>query len=350
MIDLFTNEIRLSFDPGIGMINGFIVTDGEAEISPLHRAPWVGSDEALPVGLAPHLYKLGGDFFCAPFGQEKDGAPLHGWPANAPWSVTDTSGDRLSARLEHRVNDAEVIKELWLSPGHPFVYQEHSFIGGAGSVPVANHANISLPNGGLIRTSSKSCWMTPPTPQESDPKRGRSGLIYPASSEDPTQFPAIDGSADLTRYPWFPQHEDFVVGIDAPGQKLGWTAVTRPVEGDVFISLKQSTSLPMTMLWHSNGGRDFPPWSGRHYGCLGIEEGSSAHILDPDRDVSLAGPGALALSDGTTRTVKHAIGAIAWSSGSAIRSIDLVGDQLEVIGECGTRKCVGFHPEFFNVN
>ena len=29
------------------------------------------------------------------------------------------------------------------------------------------------------------------------------------------------------------------------------------------------------MLWFSNGGRDYPPWNGRHVGVLGIEEGRS---------------------------------------------------------------------------
>ncbi len=350
MISLRTDGIRLLFDPNIGMIKSFTVNDGGTEISPLHRAPWVGSAEELPDGLAPHLYELGGDFFCAPFGQEIDGAPLHGWTANASWSIVNSSPDCVSARLDRRVNDAEVFKELWLCPGHPFVYQKHTFLGGNGSVPVANHANLSLPNGGLIRTSAKSCWMTPGTPQESDPERGRSGLAYPSSSEDPAVFPARDGTVDLTHYPWFPKHEDFVVGIDSPDQDLGWTAVTRPVEGDLFISVKQSAWLPMTMLWHSNGGRDYPPWSGRHFGCLGIEEGAAAHILGPHRNAALRGPGALELSPSTSRTVKHVIGALAWPTGSAIQSINLSPDHLEIIGECGTNKRIGFQVSFIETS
>jgi hypothetical protein len=30
------------------------------------------------------------------------------------------------------------------------------------------------------------------------------------------------------------------------------------------------------MLWVSNGGRDYAPWSGRHRGVLGIEDGRTA--------------------------------------------------------------------------
>ncbi len=342
MIELATDGIRLSFDPSTGLIQSFAVSDGDAVISPLHRAPWVGTGENLPDGLAPHMYTLGGDFFCAPFGQSKDGAPLHGWPANAPWSVVDNTENRLIARLEQRVNEAEVTKELWLVPDHPFVYQRHSFAGGTGQVPVANHANLSLPNGGLIRTSAKTCWMTTPEPQESDPQKGRSGLVYPAASTDPTRFPSEAGTADLTRYPWFPRHEDFVAGIDAPGLEFAWTAVTRPVERDVFLSLKRSEALPMTMLWHSNGGRDYAPWLGRHFGCLGIEEGAAAHVLGVGRDVELAGPGALDLCANTPASVTHVIGATAWPSGSAIQTVNLSNAGLELVGECGTVKQVGF--------
>lgn len=348
MFHLSADGIQLSFDPQTGLIESFTVADGDTEISPMHRAPWVGTDEVLPKGLAPHMYTLGGDFFCAPFGQEKDGAPLHGWPANAPWSVTSTSTGYLSARLDRRVNNAELVKELWLCPEHPFVYQRHTFNGGNGQIPVANHANLSLPNGGIIRTSPKSGWQTSPMPLESDPARGRSGLIYPASSSDPTRFPSIDGTTDLTRYPWFPKHEDFVVGIDAPGYRLGWTAVTRPVEGDLFLSLKQSASLPMTMLWHSNGGRDYPPWSGRHFGCLGIEEGAAAHVLGSNRDAELSGPGALNLSLDAPSIVTHAIGAITWPTGSAIQSLSLNGDYLEIAGDCGKIRRIRFDAIFLN--
>ncbi|CUH46276.1 hypothetical protein RUA4292_00441 [Ruegeria atlantica] len=58
----------LSFELQLGLIESFTVNDGGVEISPLHRAPSVGTDEIMPEGIAPHLGKLGGDFFCAPFG------------------------------------------------------------------------------------------------------------------------------------------------------------------------------------------------------------------------------------------------------------------------------------------
>ena len=42
--------IALGFDPEGGLVTGFTVTDEGQEVTPLHRAPWVDSGEALPEG------------------------------------------------------------------------------------------------------------------------------------------------------------------------------------------------------------------------------------------------------------------------------------------------------------
>ena len=53
-----------------------------------------------------------------------------------------------------------------------------------------------------------------------------------------------------------------MVALEPPGVHLAWTAVVRPVEGDFFLSLRRADKAPATMLWYSNGGRDYAPWSG----------------------------------------------------------------------------------------
>ncbi|MBT8418164.1 MAG: hypothetical protein KJO42_12045, partial [Silicimonas sp.] len=233
--------------------------------------------------------------------------------------------------------------------GHPFVYQRHTFHGGQGRVTVSNHANVSVANGALIRTSPKLRWETPNTPQESDPEMGRSGLIYPAQSDDPADFPGIGGPVDLTTYPWNPRHEDFVVGIEATGHALGWVAVTRPVEGDVYLSLRNPRQLPMSMFWHSNGGRDYAPWSGRHFGCLGVEEGAAAHMLGLSGEAVLAGPGALSLDPEGQAEVRHVIGAITWPSGEAVEDVRINAGHLLVRGEGGAERSVPFDPGFLHL-
>ena len=346
MTRLLAAGISLSFDPKLGMIEAFEVVDQEHTVSPLHRAPWVGTDAEFPDDIAPHLVKLGGDFFCAPFASHEDGSPLHGWPPNSAWTVEDQGTGHIRAKLNRTVFGAELFKEITLRPGHPFVYQRHTFHGGDGRVPVSNHANVALPKGGLIRTSPKSCWVTPQNPLETDPACGRSGLIYPARHTDPAAFPGKDGPVDLTRYPWLPRHEDFAVGLEMPGQTLGWTAITRPNEGDVFLSLRRAKALPMTMLWHSNGGRDYAPWSGRHVGCLGVEEGCAGHVLGAGHEDMLVTPGAVTLRADTAVEIHHVIGAIHWPSASGIKHVEACGDTLRVTGEDGQTRYVPFDGAF----
>lgn len=337
---LSATGIDFGFDARTGLLDGFAVTDGGRRIAPLHRAPWVGSDEPIPPEEPPLIATLGGDFFCAPFSAAGGGVPLHGWPPNSPWTVLSADGGTLRAVLDRTVQGAMLIKELSVEDGHPFVYQRHVFIGGEGRLSFANHANVALPQGGLIRTSAKSHWETPKTPQESDPARGRSALAYPARSENPRAFPGVTGPSDLTRYPWNPRHEDFVIGVEAKGHWLGWTAVTRPRERDLYLSLRNARTLPMSMFWHSNGGRDYPPWSGRHFGCLGVEEGAAAQMLGLSGEADLAGPGALALRPGGVAAVLHVIGAIDWPSGEPVAAIEAGDAAIAIRGEGGAERTV----------
>lgn len=345
MIDLHATGIALTFDPSTGQLRDLAVEDGGRSVAPFHMAPWVGK-EAMPPDASPHLSTLGGDFFCAPFAASEDGSPLHGWTANTAWAVVAQAPGLVRAVLERPVFGATVVKEITLLPGHPFVYQRHVLVGGEGRVPVANHANVALRNGGLIRTSRKSCWETPKEPLEADPARGRSGLDYPARAEDPAAFPGREGPVDLTRYPFLPRHEEFVVGIEARGNALGWTGVTR-AEGDLFLSLRDPAALPMTMLWHSNGGRDYAPWSSRHVGCLGVEEGAADPMLGLSSEADLAGPGALTLVPGGTVEVRHVLGAIAWPADEPLAGVRPAGDgRLALTGEAGTTREVPFRTDF----
>lgn len=350
MIRITAHGISFAFRPETGLLDGFTVRASGREIAPLHRAPWVGTDEVMPEGEAPLMARLGGDFFCAPFAASEDGSPLHGWPPNTPWTVTEAGNGIVRAVLDRTARGAKLTKTLSVYDGHPFIYQCHRFEGGSGRITVANHANVSVKAGALIRTSPKQVWETPKTQQEPDPSRGRSALVSPAQSADPTAFPGVDGPVDLTRYPWNPQHEDFVVGVEARGHALGWTAVTRPGEGDLYLSLRDVRRLPMTMLWHSNGGRDYPPWSGRHFGCLGVEEGAAEHMLGLSTEADLSGPGALELNSDNAVDVRHVIGAIAWPKGEPVADIRIEGDVLLITGEAGASARVAFDPAFLQLD
>ena len=346
MIGIRAAGIQAAFDARTGLLESFTVGDRGRDVAPLHRAPWVGTGEAMPADAAPHMATLGGDFFCAPFGAREGDSPLHGWPANAPWTVLHDGGGTLRAALTRPVHGATVVKELALEDGHPFVYQRHVFLGGAGRVSFANHANVSVTGGAHIRTSPKLRWETPRDPQESDPARGRSCLAYPAQAQDARAFPGVAGPVDLATYPWNPRHEDFVMGIEAPGRGFGWTAVTRIGAGDLYLSLRDPRRIPMTMLWHSNGGRDYAPWSGRHRGCLGVEEGAAAHLLALSAEADLPGPGALTLRPHGTTEVRHVIGAIAWPTEEPVAEVRLEAETVTVVGEQGASRRLPIRAAF----
>ena len=53
---------------------------------------------------------------------------------------------------------------------------------------------------------------------------------------------------------------------------LAWTAVAFPRERFVWFALKDPKVLGGTVLWMSNRGRHYPPWSSRHLNVMGLEE------------------------------------------------------------------------------
>lgn len=330
---LKASGIALGFEADCGFLCDLTVTDSGRAIRPMHRVPWLG--DPLPPGLPPHLARMQGDFFCAPFADGGGTAPVfHGWPANGSWTVLPRAGDAtLAADLARPVQGARVTKRLTLRDGHPFVYQSHLFLGGEGALSAANHAMVSLPGGGRLSFSPKLRFRTPAGAPEPDPAHGRSALAYPGASADPQAFPAAGGGTlDITRYPFRAGHEDFVVADEAPGSPLGWTAVVRLGQGDLTLSLRNPAQLPTTMLWHSDGGRDYPPWSSRHRACLGVEEGHAPHLFGE--------PGGLPL--GGRLDIRHALGAIAWPTDSPVASVAAQDGHLTVTGTDGTTRRLPF--------
>jgi hypothetical protein len=331
--------IRFSFQPRGGVLRDLAVMDEGQTIRPLHAAPWTADE--VPPDAPPHQRWLAGDFLAAPMGASPAG--LHGLAANGDWRPTPAAPGTLRAVLEGEVNGATLVKELSVQDGHPFVYQRHIFIGGAGALPVSNHAMISVANGARLSFSRKRWWETLAAPVET--ARGRSCLAYPKRSEDAAEFPGADGgTVNLHHYPWGAAHEDFVAGIEDPAARLGWTAVVRPAEGDLFLSLKDARALPLTMLWHSNGGRDYAPWNGRHRGCLGVEEGAALPVLGlssqetPDPLTAAGQPALVTLDPIGTVEIRHILGAVHWPSGQSVAGVMLDGDVLTVTGDWGAER------------
>ena len=320
---------RVTLDLGVGHIAdlAFEVRDGGAgrrTLRPLHRAPWVGerADEGadlapdLPPDLAPVERRLSGDFLCAPFGPPGDAdTPPHGYPANSSWTLVDerSEGGVASAtfRLDREVRGARVEKELRLVEGHPALYQTHRLTGGSGTITAAHHPMVRMEAGGRLDVSPKRFALTPHVRHWPEPK---ARLAYPGRAGALDGFPgAQGGTVDLADYAPGERGEDFAVLVEAPGSALGWSVVTRHAEGDLVVILKDPSVLPVTMLWRSNGGRDAAPWSGRHLGVWGIEDGRSDALTGtaPGDPLPEAGvPTGFDLAPGRTHTIGHVIAAL----------------------------------------
>lgn len=353
-VTLSADGIEVTLDLAVGHISSLTVNRRGRRLSPFHRAPWTG--EALAPSTPLHLQNLSIDFFCAPFGEsDVEPAPTHGWSANSAWILRDVErlpdGSRATFILSQKILSSTLTKTLTVRDGHPFIYQSHRFNGGRGRLPVAYHAMVDLPNGGILSVSPKMRAETMPDALERDPAKGRSILSYPASVLDLERFPRSDGGhANLLRYPLDGEHVDLVMLHEEPSNPLGWTIAARPHEGDMAIVLKSPRTLPSTLLWYSNGGRHYAPWNSRHRGVLGIEEtltffgyGHKASIA-PNALSAADIPTSLSVSEG--KDVKSVIGACDILGDGTIRSVSVGVDVLTICGEGNTISEVPFDHLF----
>ncbi|MEX1117377.1 MAG: hypothetical protein WEB60_01155 [Terrimicrobiaceae bacterium] len=276
---------------------------GKKTVRPFHAAPWAGSKEAK--GLPPILRALRGDFFCMPFGGngtawKNEKHPVHGETANNRWEfqTADIKGHwtGLQSMLKTSVRPATVTKLIALHAGHTAVYSRHVVSGGSGPMNFGHHAMLAFDSEpGNISTSRFVRGQVFPGEFEKAAEGGYSSLKPGATFTTLAKVPAADGSlADLSSYPARDGFEDLVMISSKPGTTFGWTAVTFPKGRYVWFSLKDPRVLASTVLWHSNGGRHYPPWNGRHRRVLGLEDVTSyfhyglAESAAPN-DVSRAG-------------------------------------------------------------
>jgi hypothetical protein len=256
-------------------------------ILPLSVAPWW--DEDLPRGSPDVLRMLRGDFFCAPFGNNTspwrgERHPPHGEVAGSRWrlrSLSSGASSVLEAEMTTRVRRGRVIKRIELRRSQTNVYSRHELHGFTGPMNLGHHAMVHFPGdegSGRIALSRIRRGQVLPSIFERPKNRGYSALKPGALFRSLRRVPdAFGGRADLSRYPARTGYEDLVMVSAAAGGRtpLAWTSVTFPGERFVWIAFKDPRVLASTVLWHSNGGRHYAPWSGRHRGVLGLEEVTS---------------------------------------------------------------------------
>ncbi|MEO0383996.1 MAG: hypothetical protein AAF234_10645 [Pseudomonadota bacterium] len=342
---------EVGVDPSVGNLPHLMFHWQGKTLAPLHRAPWV-EDSTFPDEMPPVDRKLSGDFVCAPFGMsDVEPSPPHGWSSNSAWSLDSDNAGGLRFTLDKVILGARLTKQLRPAPDAPLLYQVHTVDGGSGGLTFAHHPMMRVAGGARLFTSPKRLAVTPDAPIV----EGRHALQNGVATADHTAIPATrGGTIDVTRLPIADGDEDFVALVEAEESELGWTAVIREAFDDIVFVLKDPSVLPLTMLWHSNGGREDAPWSGRHRGVLGIEDGIAAgaagHKAALGETVfSRAGvPTVLSLAEGKTHRVAHVIGAVPRPVGwEVVADITIDGEALSIHEASGGTLDMPFDPNFF---
>ena len=251
---------------------------GSRWIEPYDVAPWAEEKEAKD--LIPLLRSMRGDFFCMPFGANEtpyqgERHPPHGETAGAPWTLEWNSETRTHFSMETKIRPGHVDKIIEMVPGQSAIYSRHMISGMSGPMPLGHHAILRLApeSGGRISTSPFRFGQVMPTPFEDSAKGGYSSLKVGAAFRTLNRVPRADGGyADLSTYPAREGYEDLVLMASDNKQPWTWTALVMPQEKYVWFALKDPRVLRSTVFWISNGGRHYPPWSGRHRHCIGLEE------------------------------------------------------------------------------
>jgi hypothetical protein len=250
-------------------------------IQPYSVSPWWNEK----VDTLPLLKVLRGDFFCLPFGGNAtpfrgERHPVHGETANRKWrceGVERAAGRAtLHLSLKLKIRRGRVDKRIMLLDGHNAVYCQHIVSGMSGPMNFGHHATLKFPDrpgSGVLTHSPIQFGMVNPTAPENPETFGYSILKPGAKFSQLKRVPTVTGDwADLSRYPARRGFEDIALLAIKPVSPFAWVAVTFPAEGYVWFALKDPRVLRQTLLWHSNGGRHYPPWNGRHLNVLGIED------------------------------------------------------------------------------
>lgn len=252
-------------------------------IQPYAIAPW--AEELVLAETPPLIRTLRGDFFCSAFGANAEAVggrhlPLHGETANGTWRPLargeTAAGCWMQVGMDLSLQGGRCESVTALLHDHSVVYQRHDLRGLSGPVNPGHHATLAFPDregSGRLSFSRLKLAHTYFEPTERPETGGRSRLRPDTAITDLRTAPCVDGSTtDLTSYPARRGFEDTVILCTDATLALAWSAVTFPEARYVWFALRNPRQLTCTLLWFSNGGRDYAPWNGRHMNVMGIED------------------------------------------------------------------------------
>lgn len=265
----------------------FVLPDGR-QIAPFAVAPWFAEPEAR--GLPGLMRRLRAEGPCVPSGFDEDRPARFGWPAshaaeaideghglgsNHDWAFADERGGSVAPRIDYPAD-------------HPIARLERRILPGLGApaidleltvhpcrdclLPVGVHPTFRLPQepGGFeiaidAQTEIATC------PGDLD----ASSILVPGQFAPVSAVPLrAGGTLDIRKLPLPVNAEEVVQVLDGRGAMR----LRNRAEGyDVRLSWN-AEDFPSCLLWLSNRGRTFEPWSGRHL-ALGVEPVCSAFDL-----------------------------------------------------------------------
>jgi hypothetical protein len=310
---LKSDDVSLDVTETGGQLSDVTFTLKGRKVAPMHTAPW--ADEALPADVPDMLRVLRGDFFCAPFGaSDVLGGAVHGLSAGGMWRLQRADGMSLDAVLDGNIMGARLEKHIELRPGQAVIYQRHTFVGGEGRVPIGHHAML-VAKTQLFLGFAPFIWAGTPPEAIETPPTGRTRLAYPQEMKDLARAGlAAGGTTDLTRYPTLDNDEELWTLVADAKRPFVWTAATSPDEGWVWFSLRDPRLLPETIVWMSNGGRSYAPWSDRHRRVIGLEDVCSYFHLGHAKSIAdnpisrMGAPTAISLKPGVSFAIPYAFG------------------------------------------
>ncbi|MDR0361367.1 MAG: hypothetical protein LBJ46_01565 [Planctomycetota bacterium] len=285
------DDVEVSLTKKSGHMGPVTFFRKDRKFSPLSVAPWYKENAVKEHGSM--LGVLRGDFFCMPFGGNeepfgKEKFPGHGETACGDWKLTQMGATDpdcecgcggecifMTAEIKTRIRKARVEKLIALRRGDNAVYICHDIRGMSGPMDYGHHAMLKWDKqgAGLISTSKFKFGQVLPVMFEKAEEGGYQSLKPGAEFKSLDKVPlATGGYADLSVYPARLGFEDLVMVCSDGKGPFAWSAAVYPEQRLAWFALKDPAKLASTVLWHSNRGRHYAPWSGRHVGVLGIEE------------------------------------------------------------------------------
>ncbi|MCW5936446.1 MAG: hypothetical protein KIT11_03965 [Fimbriimonadaceae bacterium] len=242
------------------------------KVSPFLVAPWAEEDAT---GIPEVVQALRGDFFAMPFGGIGDpylgeDHPRHGETGNKAWTLDAASDDRLELVLDGKIRPWRAHRSIRLVGNT--VYQRTAVFGLSGPISYGSHALLSCATVGNLSTSPFRLGQVCPAGE--DPARGGYSFLEPGSTF--AQLERVEGITgemlDLTTVPGREGYDDRIQ-LGSPAEDgIGWTACAFPEQGFLYFQIKDLSVLPSTVVGFTNGGRHYPPFSGRFKRVLALCE------------------------------------------------------------------------------